>query len=189
MNQESINPKSLAVCIFGNQGQSFDQQHHTDQLREKFKDFANINLFYCVETEDIYFNMFKASFLKRNYEIKHSINFDLVLTVDLNKFALIQFVPISKCTNEETLYFLRGGFYTHWSSTVIWPEIFCASSMISDFAAKFGQVYKILPKGRKGACLEEDFYYYLKSLKIRTVAMNKDIPSLFNIKQHGGQSL
>jgi hypothetical protein len=65
------------------------------------------------------------------------------------------------------------------SVTGISMAAFYASPLLFGLACNLYQARKVLPTGRKGTKLEEDFFYLLKSLKMKTECIHYANRSLF----------
>jgi hypothetical protein len=175
MRPESTNPK-LAVCLYGALNNSVP--NIKNQCLILFGKTYELLYFENFEDTDLYKNLWFANFKKRQYEIENNSEFDVCLALGTNQMVLSHILRIPE-TLREKLYFAKGEYFSRVASTAISPSIFFSNSLIFDVVCNFGLVYKSLPPGRKSKLLEEDFYYFLKTLKIETECINYENRSLF----------
>lgn len=182
------NPSKIAICLYGT------DRTYLDQARRSFSTtFGDITFFEEIDETDIYWSLFKSCYSKRQFELAARYEFDVCLALNVSGNSdLAQFLKSDHLinilisphkliiTDEETLYFAAGHFKNHGVSvTVISLDAFFASSIIFDLACNFGVAHDCLPKGRPTNSPGEDFYYFLKTLKIKTECINYENSYLF----------
>lgn len=136
--------------------------------------------------------MYNVAHIKRLEETTrlYQFEFDACFSINLNNDIIksnndLYFnflfcrVKLENMLDSNTLYYLSGGFEAATSTTEINFNAFYSTSRLFDIVSKFGLLYDHLPTGRKGSNINQDFYYYLKSLKIQTECVNYEIGSLF----------
>lgn len=138
--------------------------------------------------DDIYKNLWISSFKKRQIELNLKKEFDICLAIDTSDETLALFLEhenlLSTLTKyqDDKIYFMKGSFTGGASATGVSPQMFFSNSLTFDFACNFGIQHKILPIPRKQGSIDVDFYYFLKTLKIKTECIHFVNPNLFNIK-------
>ena len=171
----------LAICLYGLQTDTVD---HIKLLCSSIFKFEHITYFEGFDSSCMYENLWISAFKKRQHELDSKRVFDVCLAIDATSSIDILSKPkiaelnISKY-REEKLYFIAGEYFYDRGSTAISPSIFFSNSLIFDLACNFGKVFYKLPTFRKAKTIEEDFYYFLKTLKIKTRCVNYENSSLF----------
>jgi hypothetical protein len=166
---------NLAICLFGPSG--------TDATGLKEMCLAlygeNARYFESYVDTDSYRNLWLSSFKKRQFEIANDLGFTVCLAINAGEKWNAEILPILPVRLTETLYFVKGGCVMSYGQTFISPDAFFAESHLFDIACMFGLTRTILPINRKSKTIQEDFYHYLKSLKIKTECINYENSSLF----------
>ena len=176
---------NIAVCLYGksNDNTPFIKQYCKDNLLNN-----NIIYFENYDNDDLYKNLWISSFKKRQFELDRKVEFDICAAIDtsddtfdlfLNHEDLLLKVPKYQ---EEKLYFLKGSFIEEYNATGVSPQIFFSNSLIFDYVCNFGVQHSILPRQRKPGTIDISFYYFLKTLKIKTECIHFGNLELFNIK-------
>ena len=180
---------NVAVCVH-----SMDDHGLNNQLKEKIlRSLSNFSVIFFEHTNkdaDLK-NLWNIAHQKRQYEIHYlKKEFDVCVSICVNEhtkdflssdillYLLVNLTMISK-VEENVLYFSTGGFKNSDSSTFIDPWVFYADSLTFDIASNFAVVQELLPQNKKSSTMPEDFYYYLKSLKVRTECINYENCGLF----------
>jgi len=172
----------LAVCLYGisNTNEHVIKQYCADNLSYLY----NINYFNHYEDNDIYNNLWKVSFKKRQTELINKKDFDVCLAIDTSDDTADLFLNHKILLNihyynKDKIYFAKGDFFSLKGSTGASPQIFFSNSVTFDLACNFGLKLHTLPKDRKLGTIGEDFYYFLKTLKIKTECINYENSDLF----------
>jgi hypothetical protein len=128
-----------------------------------------------------------SAFKKRQFELDARQDFDICLAVDSSNETLELFAKhtdlllnIDSYTDNK-IYFVKGSFVQGQGSTNVSPQIFFSNSLTFDFACNFGTEYKTLPTDRKSGGIDTSFYYFLKTLKIKTECIHFENTKLFEI--------
>lgn len=172
----------IAICLYGLPTSTVD---YTNKLCSSiFKISDHITYFESFESNNLYENLWICAFKKRQHELNSKRVFDVCLAVDTTNSIDILSNPEIATINitdyrEEKLYFIAGEYFYDRGSTAISPAVFFSNSLIFDLACNFGKVLDQLPTFRKSKTIEEDFYYFLKTLKIKTKCVNYENSSLF----------
>jgi hypothetical protein len=177
---------NLAICLYGT---SIDNvsiiKHYCEDALKYLLDSYNITYFENVEDADIYLSLWKVAFKKRQEELIKKNDFDICLAIDtsddnVNRFS--NFEPLLSNIhyyNDKKIYFSTGTFFPERGSTSVSPQIFFSNSLMFDLACNFGLKRHTLPSNRKLGTIGEDFYYFLKTLKIKTECINYENSDLF----------
>jgi hypothetical protein len=175
-----MNPK-IAVCLYGTSNSNLPGiQNYLNSL------CYNITYFEHYE-DDVYRSLWVSAFKKRQQELDNREEFDICLAVQLSNETLELFAKydslLSNITSytDNKIYFVKGSFVQGQGSTNVSPQIFFSNSLTFDFACNFGTEYKTLPVDRKQGGIGTDFYYFLKTLKIKTECINFENTELFEI--------
>ena len=185
MKQAYTNP-SLAICLYGT---NKDSGVELKQLLDKqFTEF-NISYFESYDDADHYKNLWLSSFKKRQRELEIDTDFDACLAIDVTDIELAQLLKSDFYTvlqpyklndiQHHVVYFLKGAFYPVRVSTAISTSGFYADSVTFDLACNFNTLAGKLSANTKAITCEEEFYYFLKTLKIKTECINYENSSLF----------
>ena len=188
MNEVTSLPR-MAICLYGRSAEQVEliKQNCSSVFREH-----DINYFYNFNSSDSYQNLFTSVFEKRTFEITNSFEFDICMALNVNTDSEIyQYIKSEvlmkllinptkvKNIDYEILYYPLGGINFTKAMTIVNTDSFFASSLTFDLASNFSVGYKDLPNGRKSIEPKYDFYYFLKSLKIKTKCINYENSSLF----------
>lgn len=171
----------IAICLYGLPTDTID---HTKLLCSSIFKSEHITYFESFDSSCMYTNLWISAFKKRQHELDSKLVFDICLAIDVTSSIVILSKPeiaelnISKY-REEKLYFVAGEYFSDRGSTAISPSVFFSNSLIFDLACNFGKVFDKLPPFRKAKTIEEDFYYFLKTLKIKTRCISYENSSLF----------
>lgn len=176
-------PKTrIAICLYG---LPTDTVGRTKLLCSSIFKFSDpITYFESFGSSCVYENLWISAFKKRQHELDSKQVFDVCLAIDTTSSIDILSKPEIAELNiseyrEEKLYFITGEYFSNRGSTAISPSVFFSNSLIFDLACNFGKVFDKLPTFRKTETIEEDFYYFLKTLKIKTRCVNYENSSLF----------
>jgi hypothetical protein len=177
MRQEFMSPK-LGICLFGT---LHDRATKFKEIcYSKFGANFVIDLFEHYTTADAYKNLWLVNFKKRQHEINNRFEYSGCIALNVNENWDNDFIPIQyKEPALDKLYFAKGGIDLPRGATRISLAAFFASSHIFDMACSFGLARGKFPFGIKARTDEEEFYHYLKSLKIKTECVNYENSSLF----------
>jgi hypothetical protein len=189
-NPNLTNILNLAICLYGlNEDKELVQRIR----KENDRIFPGHRLTYFETTSDpiLHRNLWLASFKKRQHELNNIVEFDACLALNIEDKWVTDFLysptnpvfdliinPLTfKNMSDEKLYFVKGAYSKGF--TVISPSVFFASSLLFDLACNFSIARPTFPKDRARETDDEDFYYFLKTLKIRTECTNYENSSLF----------
>lgn len=184
MRPESTN-LNLAVCLYGtsNTNLSALRQHCCNQMSD-----YNIEFFEHIDENDLYINLWKSCFKKRQHELEIKKDFDTCVAIDLSDDTLSLFsqhsnlLPKLDLYTSNKLYYVRGRYTGGRGVTEVSPQIFFSNSLTFDCACNFGIEYKYLsPVRKKGTLDDKGFYYFLKSLKIKTECTHFGDLKLFEV--------
>jgi hypothetical protein len=174
-----MNLRRTAVCFYGTSNKN------TLSIREYLdKSFSDLNYFEHYD-DDVYKSLWISNFKKRQVELALKQDFSSCLAIDtsddtleliLNNTDLLS--KINSCTDNK-IYFVNGEFFLNKGSTSASPQIFFSNSFTFDLACNFGLQRSTLPLDRKLGTIGEDFYYFLKTLKIKTQCINYENRNLF----------
>jgi hypothetical protein len=177
MNQEYTS-RRLAVCFFGDG----DSLPIIQEINQRVLDDPRLSVKYFGILPDIakHKDIWVCSFQKRQYELDTGSDFDVCMAVDISVGAnfkewaekIFDFIR----TMEEKVYYVTGGF-SHTFGTGINDCIFFAPSLIFDLACNAKMV--TLPTGRHTSTKEQDFHFFLKTLKIKTECIYHENSDLF----------
>jgi hypothetical protein len=187
--EETINYDSkIAVVLYGDNIDSELISQSLEKCYEKFKSYTDITYFYEVTNTSIWNNLYQVAFKKRKFEIDRKNEFNYIISINVQKIKVMNMVSFnnSKCSEFSLYYFL--GFYNKASfKTSITDAGFYCTSRIFDLVSNYVNVKE---KIEKLACddkafgdnsQEHQFYYYLKTLNLKTYCAT---PLLFEeIKQ------
>jgi hypothetical protein len=177
--------RDIAICLYGPQHYDTSATRYLcqEQLSSKFN---NVAFYEHVGDSDPYKNLWLVSHKKRIEEINMREDYVMCLAIDAsyqwpdNKIPIHIFSGFSlRPQFHEKLYYLQGGINLPRGATAISLTGFFASSLIFDLACNYGLVRGKLPPGIKASSIEEEFYHYVKSLKIKTECVNYEDSSLF----------
>jgi len=175
-----MNPK-IAVCLYGSSNSNvLGIQNYLNALGYDITYFEHYE-------DDIYRSLWVSAFKKRQQELDKRQEFDICLAVDSSNKTLELFARHNNLLlnissyKDNKIYFVRGSFVQGQGSTNVSPQIFFSNSLTFDFACNFGTEYKTLPIDRKQGGIGTDFYYFLKTLKIKTECINFENTELFEI--------
>ncbi len=172
----------IAICLYG---LSTDTNlARTKLLCSSIFKFGQITYFESFVSNSIYENLWISAFKKRQHELDSKQVFDICLAIDTtNSIDILSKLEIAELNiikyREDKLYFIAGEYFSDRGSTAISPSVFFSNSLIFDLACNFGKVFDKLPPFRKAKTIEEDFYYFLKTLKIKTRCISYENSSLF----------
>lgn len=189
-NPNLTNILNLAICIYG----SKENRELVQRIRsENDRIFSGHQVTYFEITSDpvLHKNLWLASFKKRQHELNNIVEFDVCLALNIDDEWIVDFLyspsnpainliidpPKFKNISNEKLYFIKGAYSKGY--TIISPSIFFASSLIFDLACNFGVARPMFPIERGRGTDEEDFYFFLKTLRIKTECTNYENSSLF----------
>jgi hypothetical protein len=186
MSQESINLNlAMAICLYGTSNANLPaiQQYCYDQLSR----YYDIEFFDHIDDKDTYASLWRSCFKKRHHELEIKKDFDICLAIDLadDTMALMSehsnLLSIIPCYKDDKLYYVRGSFTGEYAVTEASPQMFFSNSLTFDFACNFGIEQKNIPLIRKKKIDDKNFYYFLKTLKIKTQCVHFENPKLFEI--------
>lgn len=166
----------LAVCLYGskNSDPMITKEFCNSELGDKF----HIHFYEYFENDDPLINLWTVNFNKRQYEIKNTKEYSVCLALNVN--ATNESLPIEKYLPlNDQLYYIMGGFDIPTQTTFISLSAFFANSYIFDMVCSFGLVKGKWQNLIKSRNIEEEFYFYLKTLKIKTGCINYENSSLF----------
>lgn len=188
MRQENMN-RNLCVCYYGTK----DNQKTINKINSvwnKTFDIDRVSYYSDFSSSNLYLNLWRCATNRRNEELRIKKKFQTILGIntdddelismltDIQLFHLIIKPSILMETNSDILYYARGRFDDQTYKTHIDPSIFYANSVVFDIASNFGLVLSSL-KEKKNAIDDEIFFYYLKTLRIKTECINYENRGLF----------
>jgi hypothetical protein len=167
----------LAICLYG--PANTDATLTKTLCAAKFHDY-DIQYFENYDHADLYTNLWLSNFKKRQHEIVNRTEFTRCLALDASVEWPQNSLPIPYISGlSEKLHYVKGGIDLPRGATRISLSAFFAPSQLFDIACGFGLMRGKFPDGIKSISAEEEFYHYLKSLRIKPVCVNYEDSSLF----------
>lgn len=162
----------IALCCFGK-----DTTNKTKILSEIEKKFRNsiIHLF-SFEDCDKNISLWKTSLLKRDFEIRNNMEFDLC--IGINSDALISFDDfiLPEKIEDNRVYFTIGWFnHKRWRTCLDLRSFFC-KSVEFDRMAELHESVKFMPADLPE---EEKVFYHVKTLIFDPICSKHENSSLF----------
>jgi hypothetical protein len=179
LNYDSI----IAIVLYGDSINSELINQSLEICHEKFKSHQNITYFYDIKNTSLWENLSQVGYKKRKFEIDNKTEFNYVIAINIKEIHLLTMLSFQdiKYSDFSLYYFL--GFYNNSSyKTSVTGAGFHCISRIFDLASKFFEVKeKIIKLANDDKSFGEDstehaFYYYLKTLNLKTYCAN---PLLF----------
>lgn len=178
---------TLAICFYGTVADI-----NLEEIKKNCSTrFPEYDIVYFENFGDIkpLKNLWLCSFKKRQYELDNGIEFNICIAVDpsvdwvsmwLNSINPLMILDSSKLKSisDDILYFPKGSCSIR-AVTSVPVCMFFASSHIFDLACNFIIALPSLPRDRYTTTIDEDFYFFLKTLKIKTECSNYENSSLF----------
>lgn len=182
----------IAVCIFGKE---FNQEKILvieSKTRSLFPNSDQLVFFHDFTNPNPLRNLFNVSYKKQKYEFERKIFFTGCLALSIDDDRISQELITSKEVDlfsqldKNTLYFLTGSMNLSTiykcAYTSIDPLGFFTNSFLFDLACNFVNVNSTFETDRNEPSpshIGERFYWYLKTLKIKTHCINYENRSLF----------
>lgn len=190
-----LNPQktNLAICIYG--------LEENRELVDKIKYENNIIFPTCRTTyfenvgdPDLYKNLWLASSKKRQNELINSSEYNICIAYNISDkfvseylfsptnptYSLIITSSTFEDTSSDKLYYVKGGYRPTRAFTEVSPSIFFSSSLIFDLASNFSVARPSFSIEINRGQDDEDFYYFLKTIRIKTECINYENRKLFN---------
>lgn len=177
---------NIAICLFGpalNESNVLKVEAQLSSFLSEgnklvyFRDFSNLNPLK---------NLFNVCWKKQEFEFTNKTIFDTCIAIDPDLFLsceqeLIKETDIKKISmpDIDTMYFLEGSGGNFISIKL---SGFFSNSFIFDSICNFSILNLDIDEDRTGgipSTIEERFYWFVKSLKIKTVCINYENCSLF----------
>lgn len=178
IQKENISLTNLAICLYGSKDS--DSTSIKELCKSMFSEKYKIDFFEHYEDEDLYKNLWLVNFKKRQFEINRLTDFEVCLALDVtHPWGHELPIPSLTLTDDDVLYFVKGEFKLLSNKTLVSPVAFFAKSYIFDAACAFTSMVSNVTDAINTKSIEEAFYYYLKTLKIKTRCVNHENGNLF----------
>lgn len=179
----------LCICYYGtNNGEETITKIHNIWA----KTFNISNLIYHMDysTPDLYHNLWRCAMKKRQHDLTERISFKTVLVINTDSPSVTEYLTDFKLfhliidpaelldTKDDVLYYCMGEFLPN-NTTAIDTSIFYSNNVIFDMVANFGLVVDSLRIKRNNTNDFSNFFYYLKTLKIKAKCVNYENRGLF----------
>ena len=180
----------IAVVLYGDHIQSELIMQSLDICNEKFKLHKNITYFYDLTDTSAWENLYQAKFKKRKFEVDNRKDFHYIIAINVKHISAINIIKFDniKCADFSLHYF--SGFFNNssWKTSINDAGFFC-TSRIFDLASNFVNVRENIEKlagwdksfGDQSP--EHAFYYYLKTLNLRTYCATTLNAGLYQFKE------
>jgi hypothetical protein len=175
----------IAIVLYGDNINSELIAHSLEICNEKFKSHTNVTYFYEITNTSVWDNIYQVAFKKRKFEIDSKKEFHYVIAINVGNVSLIKNLKFNniKCADFSLHYF--SGFFnkTSWKTSIDNAGFYCMSR-IFDLASNFVNVkekIEILASEDKSfgdKTPGHAFYYYLKTLNLKTNCAELVIPNL-----------
>ena len=170
---------SIAIVLYGDNINLELINQSLEICKEKFKSHKDVSYFYEITSTPIWENLFQSAFKKRKFEIDNKMDFHYVIAINVKNTNLLEVLTFHdvKCP-DFSLYYFSGFFNRDSMKTSINDSGFYCTSRIFDAVSSFVTVReKILKLACDDKTFGDDspehaFYYYLKTLNLKTYCAN-----------------
>jgi hypothetical protein len=180
----------IAIVLFGDNINSELITQALECCKEKFKSHNNVTYFYEITNTGVWENLYQVAFKKRKFEIGTKKEFHYVIAINVRNINVINNLNFDniKCSGLDLHYF--SGFFnkSSWKTSIYDAGFYCISR-IFDLASNFINVKE---KIEKLACDDKSFgdnspdhafYYYLKTLNLKTYCATTIVPGTYIFKE------
>jgi hypothetical protein len=167
---------NIAICLFGDKP-CFGVDSELETWLNSLRNDNNILMFESCDV-CVYKSIWLSSNLKRQHEIKAKIDFDLCIALHTSQLAEVNNIHILPKLQPDVLYFSNGGINLKTLRTRVCMNGMYSQSVTFDRVCEF-IFYDTPYLASSDMIMEERFYYYVKSLNIRTECINYENSSLF----------
>lgn len=178
---------NIAVCIFGSQFDLAKTLKIESYLKSLFDSKFNLVFFNDFTNQNYLKNLFNVCYQKQKYEFEKRTIFEGCIALNIDNNLVTENLLITKKDIDlflnldlNTLYFLSGENKNN--KTCIDISGFFANSFIFDTVCNFPLMDIQISQDRDDTVprnIEEKFYWFNKSLKIKTKCVNYENCSLF----------
>jgi hypothetical protein len=178
---------NIAVCMFGSRMDLSKIHSIESYITSIFNEKYQVAFFNNFTHADYLKNLFSVCYQKQKYEFENNIIFEGCIALNMDHAAVVDNLLIAEKDikffqklDVNTLYFLSGG--NRNNKTRIDMTGFFANSFVFDTVCNFPIIDITVSRDRNEAIpneIEEKFYWFAKSLKIKTKCINYENSSLF----------
>lgn len=180
---------NLCICYYG----TSNSEEVIKKIHSNWGKTFNIsNIVYHIDytTPNLYYNLWRCVMKKRQHELDQKVNFRTVLAINTDSPIITEYITDVKLfhliidpvklleTKDDILYYCMGEFLPN-NTTAIDTSIFYSNNVIFDMVANFGLVVDSLRVKRNNTNDFSNFFYYLKTLKIKAECINYENRGLF----------
>jgi len=181
----------IAIVLYGDNINAELISHSLEICNEKFKSHINVTYFYEITNTSVWDNLYQVAFKKRKFEIDSKKEFHYVIAINVGNITSsienLKFNNI-KCADFSLHYF--SGFFnkSSWKTSIDNSGFYCMSR-IFDLASNFVNVKEKIEKLASDDKAFGDrtpghaFYYYLKTLNLKTYCAIQMIPGIYKFKE------
>lgn len=168
-----MNNNQVAICIFGNND---NLNTIKDQITSKF--VTSKLDFFNVPDASLYKSLWLTANQKRQQELLRKKDYDICIGVNAQDHAILSVMGNPSFIDSNTLYFTEGEHIRRFNQTKVTISVFYSSSWVFDRVSEF-MFTDVPPSYKRLNTDEENFYFHLKYLKIKTQCTNYENCNLF----------